>query len=95
MDQPPCFPADDDWSGWQRLARRAPKIRERSNVCVDCLPDYQAEMVACGLCTYPKTRFALVRSADETELVGLRPAHRTGRPRKSGDGHNEPSVLQL
>jgi len=46
-----CFASEDWWRFYQKVGGT------RRTACHDCLPAYQAEMKACGMCEHPDVRF--------------------------------------
>lgn len=58
---PACFHSLEQYQEWQSLARMAGAcVAPRTGACVDCLPEYQQKMIACGRCENPEVRFRWV-----------------------------------
>lgn len=69
MITPRCFSLRE-YKDWLAAARAFPggKGRTTTNVCLDCSPTYQAEMIAAGRCDHPNVVFRYVAG----EFVGIR-----------------------
>ena len=56
---PKCF-TTQQWDEWRAMARYVAPSKANS-FCEDCLPDYQARMVAEHRCEHPQTVFRVDR----------------------------------
>lgn len=63
--KPDCFPTDDNWMEWYQKDYESGN-KNPLNICLDCTPEYQAEMVKRGLCKKPKYNFNEIEE-DEDE----------------------------
>lgn len=58
--KPPCYDTQFQWNFYRELCsylRSARKLSPRFNYCVDCTPEYKAEMARQGRCKFPGTTF--------------------------------------
>jgi len=64
-----CFEDAKAWrvylEGWRRS----------NTPCLDCTPDYQADMIAQGRCRYPETQFL----EEDDQTIGYRDGRDKGR----------------
>ena len=88
---PACFHSLEQYEDWKVLARMAgANVAPRTGVCVDCTPEYQSEMIACGRCENPEVRFQWVNvklNNRETckELLGHLPSIKYQLKQKEND----------
>ena len=70
--KPMCFQSRDQYKDWIHLMRQSPRPRD-TGYCYDCTPEFKAEMMECGRCEHPETRFVLRKNPTEgeVELVGI------------------------
>ena len=70
---PRCFDDLESYEEWVEAAREAhtPNV----NCCVDCIPEFQAEMIEAGRCEHPNVTFSWESraNAQDSEFVGRRP----------------------
>jgi hypothetical protein len=62
--KPSCFPDDDTWIEWYQKDYESGN-KNPLNICLDCTPEYQAEMVKLGFCVNPKHNFAEIEEDEE------------------------------
>lgn len=70
---------------WRRLANKS-HLRSRASVCVDCTPEYKAQMLTEDRCAEPEVYFHLTKDLLNTrnvEMVGDFPEDRL-RAMKNG-----------
>lgn len=78
---PPCFDSFEAYETWLYHAATSDLADPAKSICMDCTPEYQAEMIFNGRCQFPETKFGYVRPTrlwsgddDELFLCGLSPA---------------------
>lgn len=55
---PACFERPEDYVEWKKFARLpGSTVNGRIKACIDCTPQFQREMIACGRCENPEVRF--------------------------------------
>ena len=70
---PLCFKDSKQYTQWMLLLQMSGESK-RAGYCLDCTPEYKHEMMACGRCEHPETRFMLrsdPHHEDSLEWVGV------------------------
>lgn len=62
---PKCFDDYQQWMEWCRLADLS--YTPKSNICIDCTPEYKGKMLLAKRCEYPR---AVFKTRADGELVG-------------------------
>lgn len=70
--KPMCFKSYEQYKDYIHLMRQSGNPRD-NGYCLDCTPEFKAEMMECGRCAHPETRFIPWKNAEEeeVEIVGI------------------------
>ena len=70
--KPMCFKTYEQYKDYIHLMRQSTYPKD-NGVCLDCTPEFKAEMMECGRCEHPETRFVLWKNETEgeVEMVGI------------------------
>lgn len=70
--KPMCFKTYDQYKDYIHLMRQSGNPKD-DGVCLDCTPEFKAEMMECGKCEHPETRFVFWKNETEgeVEMVGI------------------------
>lgn len=70
--KPMCFKTYDQYKDYIHLMRQSGNPKD-NGVCLDCTPEFKAEMMECGKCEHPETRFVVWKNETEgeVEIVGI------------------------
>lgn len=71
---PLCFQSKEQYEDYNALMNSSSNPSDNlGTFCMDCTPQYKTEMLECGRCEHPETRFVLYKNhvEQEVEQIGV------------------------
>lgn len=66
---PLCFQTREQYEDYNTLMNASANPRDTvGTYCMDCTPEFKTEMLECGMCEHPETRFVLYKNVIENEV---------------------------